>query len=130
MVLESPEQTLTRLRQLRNEALDDELGRRADTILDEFVTHFVALDTAMGNGETPPKDWNKITQLSEEDADRIGKATYYSSRDCADGMGGVIGWDTLAPDQRKYWTGVANVALSTDASIRHTTIVERRDLNA
>ncbi|WP_134663974.1 hypothetical protein [Amycolatopsis sp. CFH S0078] len=68
-----------------------------------------------------------MEQLSEEDADRVGRAAYYGGTDCTDGRGGVIGWDQLTQARRDYYIGIAACVLTEDCHIRGIEIVPRRE---
>ncbi|WP_181771271.1 hypothetical protein [Amycolatopsis pittospori] len=68
-----------------------------------------------------------IEQLSLEEADKVGRAAYYGSNDCANGRGGVIGWEHLTRERKDYYIGIAAVVLTVDAEIRGHIIVPRSD---
>lgn len=67
-----------------------------------------------------------VEQLTDEQARRIGRATYYATMDCSDGQGSVIPWESLSAARQEYYVGIASVVLTEDAAIRGLEIVPRR----
>lgn len=67
-----------------------------------------------------------VEQLSEQEANEVGRAAYYASVDCCDGRGSVISWETLSEERREYYIGIAGCVLTEDCRIRGVEIVPRR----
>ena len=68
-----------------------------------------------------------MEQLSDDEADRVGRAAYYGGTDCVDGRGGVIAWEKLTPERRAYYVGIAACVLTEDANLRGVEIVPRSE---
>ncbi|WP_156960470.1 hypothetical protein [Amycolatopsis taiwanensis] len=67
-----------------------------------------------------------VEQLSEQDADRVGRMAYYGGTDCLDGKGSVIGWEKLTPERRDYYIGIAACVLVEHCLIRGVEVIVRR----
>jgi hypothetical protein len=64
-----------------------------------------------------------IEQLTEHEAEQVARSAYYSSRDCLDQHGRVIGWEKQDAVIRRYWRDVIGVALTTFVEARGFDIV-------
>ena len=68
----------------------------------------------------------QVMQLSDDEANFVGRAVYYASRTCSDGCGGIFKWEKLSNSERLYWVGLAGAALTADAQLQGWEIVPRR----